>query len=320
MKPIRCLMIALGMLAGLATAQAQGSATRIVVGFPPGTGLDAMTRMVAERLSLSLQHTHIVENRPGDASRIATEHVKNATADGTTLLMTPFAPMVINPFLYARLRYDPTSDFAPVAHVASFGFAFATAVHVPATSLAGYIAAVRRDARFGQYSSAGAGSLPHFFSLVFAREAGIDMVHVNYKGTAPALNDLAGGHIASFIGTESDLRPMHVAGKIRVIATSGAQRSRVYPDVPTFRESGFKDLVGSGWYGLYAPAKTPSATLERLSAAVLEVLRIPEVRSKLEAMGMEVTGLPPAQLAAIQRADSDRWGPVIRASGIRLEQ
>lgn len=320
MKPIRCLMIALGMLACLTTAQAQGPATRIVVGFPPGTGLDAMTRMVAERLSLSLRHTHIVENRPGNASRIAIEHVKNAAADGTTLLMTPFAPMVINPFLYARLRYDPTSDFAPVAHVASFGFAFATAPHVPATSLAEYIAAVRRDARFGQYSSAAAGSLPHFFSLVFARDAGIDMVHVNYKGTAPALNDLAGGHIASFIGTESDLRPMHVAGKIRVIATSGAQRSRVYPDIPTFRESGFKDLVGSGWYGLYAPARTPSATLERLSVAVLEVLRMPEVRSKLEAMGMEVTGLPPAQLAAIQRADSERWGPVIRASGFRLEE
>jgi tripartite-type tricarboxylate transporter receptor subunit TctC len=308
------------MLALTAAAQVQGPTTRIVVGFPPGTGLDAMTRMIAERLSLSLKQTYIVENRPGDASRIAAEQVKNATADGATLLMTPFAPMVINPFLYARLRYDPTADFAPVAHVASFGFAFATALHVPATSVAEYIAAVRRDPRLGQYSSAGAGSLPHFFSLVFAREAGIDMVHVNYKGTAPALNDLAGGHIASFIGTESDLKPMHLAGKIRVIATSGAQRSRVYPDIPTFRESGFKDLVGSGWYGLYAPVKTPAATVERLSATVLEVLRTPEVRGKLEAMGMQVTGLPPAQLASIQKSDSEKWGPVIRTSGIRLEE
>ena len=319
MKLFRVWMVVIGVLACVATAQAQGPVTRIVVGFPPGTGLDAMTRMIAERLSGVLRHTHIVENRPGDASRIATEHVKNATADGTTLLMTPFAPMVINPFLYARLRYDPVKDFAPVAHVAGFGFAFATAVQVPATSVAEYIAAVRRDAKFGQYSSAGAGSLPHFFSLMFAREAGVEMVHVNYKGTAPALNDLAGGHIAAFIGTESDLKPMHGAGKIRVIATSGAQRSRVYPDIPTFSESGFRGLVGSGWYGLYAPAGTPAASIDRLSTAVLQVLNVPEVRGKLEAMGMEVTGLPPAALAAIQNADGEKWGPVIRASGLRLE-
>jgi tripartite-type tricarboxylate transporter receptor subunit TctC len=251
---------------------------------------------------------------------VATEHVKNAVADGTTLLMTPFAPMVINPFLYSRLRYDPVADFAPVAHVASFSFAFAVGIQVPVGSLAEYISAVKRDRRFGQYASAGAGSLPHFFSLVFARDAGVEMVHVNYKGTAPALNDLAGGHIAAFIGTESDLKPLHVAGKIRVIATSGPQRSRVYPEIPTFSESGFRDLVGSGWYGLYAPAKTPPATHERLSSAVIQVLRSPEVRDKLESMGMEVTGLPPAQLAAIQKADGDKWGPVIRASGIRLEE
>jgi tripartite-type tricarboxylate transporter receptor subunit TctC len=276
--------------------------------------------MIADRLSITLKQTHIVENRPGDASRIATEHVKNATADGATLLMTPFAPMVINPFLYSRLRYDPVTDFAPIAHVASFGFAFATGIQVPASSVAEYIAAVKNERRFGQYSSAGAGSLPHFFSLVFAREAGVEMVHVNYKGTAPALNDLAGGHIAAFIGTESDLKPMHVAGKIRVIATSGSHRSRAYPDIPTFSESGFRDLIGRGWYGLYAPAKTPAGTVERLSTSVLQVLSLPEVRGKLEAMGMEVTGLPPAQLSAIQKADSEKWGPVIRASGIRLEE
>jgi tripartite-type tricarboxylate transporter receptor subunit TctC len=320
MKLLRHCTIVFAVLACVASVQAQVATTRIVVGFPPGTGLDAMTRMIADRLSITLKQTHIVENRPGDASRIATEHVKNATADGTTLLMTPFAPMVINPFLYSRLRYDPVTDFAPIAHVASFGFAFATGIQVPASSVAEYIAAVKSERRFGQYSSAGAGSLPHFFSLVFAREAGIEMVHVNYKGTAPALNDLAGGHIAAFIGTESDLKPMHVAGKIRVIATSGSHRSRVYPDIPTFSESGFRDLIGRGWYGLYAPAKTPAGTVERLSASVLQVLSLPEVRGKLEAMGMEVTGLPPAQLSAIQKADSDKWGPVIRASGIRLEE
>jgi tripartite-type tricarboxylate transporter receptor subunit TctC len=320
MKLLRHCTIAFAVLAFAASVHAQVATTRIVVGFPPGTGLDAMTRMIADRLSITLKQTHIVENRPGDASRIATEHVKNATADGATLLMTPFAPMVINPFLYSRLRYDPVTDFAPIAHVASFGFAFATGIQVPASSVAEYIAAVKNERRFGQYSSAGAGSLPHFFSLVFAREAGVEMVHVNYKGTAPALNDLAGGHIAAFIGTESDLKPMHVAGKIRVIATSGSHRSRAYPDIPTFSESGFRDLIGRGWYGLYAPAKTPAGTVERLSTSVLQVLSLPEVRGKLEAMGMEVTGLPPAQLSAIQKADSEKWGPVIRASGIRLEE
>lgn len=300
-------------------AHAQSSTSRIVIGFPPGTSLDAMTRMMADRLGAALKQTYIVENRAGGAARVATEHVKNSPPDGNTLLMTPFASMVINPFLYPTLRYDPVADFAPIAHVAGFHFAFAAGAHVPTKTLRDYIDAVKREPDFGQYSSAGAGSLPHFFSLVFARDAGIKMVHVNYKGTAPALNDLAGGHIAAFIGTEADLRTLHVAGKVRVLATSGPNRSSVYPDIPTFSEAGFKNLVGAGWYGLYAPAKTPSAVIERISAAALQILRSQEVKAKLEGIGMEVTGLPAAELAAIQKADGEKWGPVIRASGIKLD-
>ena len=298
---------------------AQSGTIKMVIGFPPGVSLDAMTRLLGDRLAVALKQSVIVENRAGGAARIATEHVKNAAPDGNTLLMTPFASMVINPFVYSSLRYDPVADFTPIAHIASFHFAFASGAHVPVKTLREYIDAAKRDDKLGQYSSAGAGSLPHFFSLLFARDAGLNMNHIPYKGSALALNDLMGGHIAAFIGTVADVRPLHMGGKARALATSGPTRSKDLLDVPTFRESGFANLVGGGWYALYAPAKTPRAVVERISAAVIQIVRNPEVNAKLESMGMEPSGLPAAELLAIQKADGEKWGPVIRASGFKLD-
>lgn len=315
---ILCLALMLGVLAP-SICMGQAGATKIVLGFPPGTSLDAMTRMLANGIASTLNQTVVVENRAGDAARIATEYVKNAAPDGKTLLMTPFAPMVINPHLYAKLRYDPVGDFTPIAHVGSFDFAFAAGAHVPAKNLRDYIDAVKRDVKYGQYSTGGTGSLPHFLTLVLARDAGLSMSHVSYKGTAPALNDLMGGHIAAFMGTVADVRPLHLSGKIRALATSGANRSAALPDVPTFKESGFDNLVGGGWYGLYAPAKTPAPVVERISSAAMQFLRDPGVRSKLDAMGIEATGLAPSALAASQKADSAKWSPVIRASGLKID-
>jgi tripartite-type tricarboxylate transporter receptor subunit TctC len=308
-----CLAAALAL-----PAAAQEKTIRILVGFPAGAGLDTMTRLVADRMRVSLGQPVVVENRPGASGQIAMSALKNAAPDGLTLVMTPLVTVVTAPHVYANLPYDAFADFAPVAHTADFLFAFTVGPGVPANSLANYVALVKKEPKYGNYASAGTGSLPHFFSLLFAGAAGIKMNHIGYKGTAPALTDLLGGQLGAFMGTVSDVAAQHKAGKMRVLATSGARRARELPEVPTFRELGFA-IEGAGWYAAYAPAKTPKATVDRLANAIIEAIKSPPVREKLEALGMEPTGLGPAELAEIHKSDFNKWGPVIKASGFKPE-
>jgi tripartite-type tricarboxylate transporter receptor subunit TctC len=300
------------------SALAQEKTTRILVGFPAGAGLDSMTRLVAEKMRVSLGQAVLVENRPGAGGRIVMDALKGSPADGSMLVMTPLVTVVTAPHIYKDLRYDAFADFAPVAHTANFLFAFAVGPTVPATSLKEFVSLSKKDPKYGNYASAAPGSLPHFFSILFADASGLKMNHIGYKGTAAALTDLLGGQIASFMGTVSDVAAQHKAAKVRVVATSGAQRSRHLPEVPTFKELGY-NIEGGGWYAAYAPASTPLATITRLSVSMIEALKAPDVRDKLEALGMEPTGLGPAELARIQKADYDKWGPVIRASGFKPE-
>ena len=301
-----------------APAAAQDRTLKILVGFPAGAGLDTMTRLVADKMRVSLGQPVVVENRPGAAGQIAMSAVKAAPPDGLTLVMTPLVTVVTAPHVFAKLPYDAFADFTPVAHTANFLFAFTAGPTVPANSLAEFVGLVKKDVKYGNYASAGTGSLPHFFSLLFADTAGIKMNHIGYKGTAPALTDLLGGQISAFVGTVSDVAAQHKAGKVRVLATTGARRAKELPDTPTFRELGF-NIEGNGWYAAYAPAKTPKETVDRLANAMVEAIRSPDVRDKLEALGMEPTGLGPAELGRIHKTDYDKWGPVIKASGFKPE-
>jgi tripartite-type tricarboxylate transporter receptor subunit TctC len=310
------ILIAALLLA--APAAAQDKTVKFLVGFPAGAGLDTLTRLVADRMRVRLGQPVVVENRPGADGRIAMDLLKASPADGLTLVMTPLVTVVTAPQVFPNLRYDPFADFAPVAHAASFLFAFAVGPNVPAKSLSEYIAFVKQDPKNGSYASAGSGSLPHFFSVLFGETAKASMVHVGYKGSAPAITDVIGGQLPAFMGTASDLAAQHKAGKLRVIATSGAQRARVMPEVPTFRDQGFS-IEGAGWYAAYAPAKTSKDAVDRLAAAIVEGIKSPDVREKLEALGMEPTGFGPAELARIHKADYDKWGPVIKASGFKPE-
>jgi len=265
----------------------------------------------------SLGRPVVVENKAGAVGTIALETVKSAAKDGNTIMLTPVATMSIFPHSYAgSLRYDPFKDFAPVAHVASFQIGFAVGTSVPAQSLAQYVALVRKDPHAGYYASAAAGSIPHFLGVMFARAAGIEMVHVPYKGSAPAMQALAGGEISAASFVLSDIGALIKGGKARLLATAGKKRAAGYPEVPTFKESDY-DMEGEGWYGLFAPAATPRETLERLGAAAIQAVRDPSMRQRLEDMGLEPTGLPAAELARIMKADYDKWGPVIRASGFK---
>ena len=297
---------------------AQEGTIRIVLGFPAGASSDLLTRLLADQMRAALGQAVIVENRTGAGGQIANEAVKSAAPDGLTLLMTPVATMSIYPHSYAKLRYDPFNDFEPLAHLANFQLALGVSTKLQAATVADYVSLVKKDPNAGYYASAAAGSIPHFFGVMFARAADITLTHVPYKGTAQVLQALATGEIAAATTLAADIGALARAGKARILATTGAKRSPAFPDVPTFREAGY-DIEGSGWYGLFAPAATPGAIVARLSTAAIDAMRAATVRSRLESLGVEPTGLGPRELAAIMKRDYDRWGPVIKASGFKAE-
>jgi len=305
-------------LALAGTARAEEPPLKLVLGFPPGAGSDTLTRLVAEKMRASLGRTVVVENKTGAGGIVANMAVKQATPDGNTLLMTPLASMVAFPHSYTRLDYDSFKDFTPVAHVAFFQLALGIGAQVPATTLAEYVALAKKGGPVTDFASPAPGSLPHFFGLMFAKAAGIELTHGPYKGGAPAMQALLSGEIAAAVLTLTDLGQQARAGKVRVLATSGAKRSPQYPELPTFKESGY-DIEGSAWYALFAPAGTPKEIVDRLAAAAIDAVRQPDVKQRLEPFGMEPTGLGPAELAAILRADYDKWGPIIRASGFKAD-
>jgi tripartite-type tricarboxylate transporter receptor subunit TctC len=318
--PIRRRTLLLAGAAGLAgTARAQsGPPIRIVVGYPAGATSDALARALGEAMARDLGQPVIVENKVGAGGRIGNEFVKNAAPDGLTLLMTPVATMSIFASSYAgQLRYDPFKDFAPVAHLSNFQVGLGIGMQVPATTLAEYVAWVRSDpAKNGFYGSAATGSLPHFFGVMFAKAAGIELTHVPYKGTADAMQALAGGQIAALSTVAADLQMLVDSKKARLLAVAGERRSPAFASVPTFREQGF-DLTALPWYGLFAPSGTPPAALERLSKAAMEAVKGRALHDRMVGMGLEPTGAGPERLAAVMKADYERWAPAIRASGFK---
>lgn len=303
-----------------APAAAQEKTLKFVLGYPPGASSDLLTRLLAERMRPLLGMNTIVENKTGAGGIVGTEAVAKSPPDGLTLLLSPLAPMVTFPHSHGpAVRYDPFKDFEPVAHVSNFQLAMVVSAELPAKNAAEYVALVKKDPKAGDYASAAAGSLPHYLGVMFAKAAGIPMTHVPYRGTAPALQALIAGEVKAAMFVLADALTTVRAGKARLLAVAGRERSALAPEVPTFRELGY-DLEASGWYALFAPAGTPKDAIERYAKAAIEVVRAPDMKQRLEQMGLEPTGLGPADLAKILRADYDRWGPVIKASGFKPTQ
>jgi tripartite-type tricarboxylate transporter receptor subunit TctC len=298
-------------------AAAQERTLKVLFGYPPGSVGDILTRLVAERMRAGLDMNVIVENKPGAVGMIATEATKNSPPDGTTLLLSPLAPMVAFPHSHgAAVRYDPFKDFEPVAHISNFQLALLVNAELPAKSLAEFAAIVKKEPKMGDYASAAAGSLPHYLGVMFSKSAGLEMTHIPYRGTAPALQALLAGEVKSAFFVLADGLAQARAGKARLLAVAGAQRSVSAPDVPTFKEQGY-NLEASAWYALFAPAKTPKDVIERQAKAAIDAVRSPELKKRLDDMGLEPTGLGPAELARILKSDYDKWGPVIKASGFK---
>jgi tripartite-type tricarboxylate transporter receptor subunit TctC len=313
---MRTVALLLALLLAL-PAGAQDKTLKFVLGYPPGASSDLLTRLLADKMRPALGMHTIVENRTGAGGIVGTESVKNSPPDGTTLLLTPLAPMVAFPHSHgAAVRYDPFKDFAPVAHICDFQLALVVNAELPAKTVAEYVALVKRDPKAGDYASAAAGSLPHYLGVMFAKAAGLNMTHVPYRGTGPALQALLGGEVKAAMFVLADALTTVRSGKARLLAVAGAKRASMAPDVPTFKELGY-DLEASAWYALFAPAGTPKELIDKYAKAAIDVVRSPDMSQRLEQMGLEPTGLPPADLARILRADYDKWGPVIKASGFK---
>ena len=292
---------------------------KILVGFPAGGTADVLARVVADKMKDSLGQPVIVENRPGAIGRIAADAVKAATPDGTTIMVMPIGPMAVVPHVYADITYDPIKDFTPIAIGATFQFAIAAGPQSGAKNWNEFVAWARANPGKASYATSGAGSLPHFFGVLLGKGIGVTMLHVPYKGSAAYINDLIGGQVPAAIDAIADLTELHRAGKVTILACSGAKRSTALPDVPTFAELGVADVEALGWFGFFAPAKTPKPIVETLNRAINKALQSPDIAEKLSKLGFDPTTGTPEEFAKIVAADYAKWGPIVKASGFKPE-
>ncbi len=316
---LRALLAFLGL--GIAAhAGAQDGPVRILVGFGPGGTSDVIARLIMDRMKTTLGTPVVVENRPGANGFIAAEALKNAAPDGRTLMISPIAVTVFAPLTHSPLRYDPIRDFAPVSLAANFQFALVVGPGSPAKTLREYIAWVRANPAKATYGTPLAGGPAHFFGVMFARAAGVDLAVVPYKGGGPLVNDLLGGQVPAGITVFSESLKQHEAGRVRMLGMSGSQRSPAAPDVATFRELGFAGLEGAGWQAFHVTAGTPRPTIDRLSAAIASAIKAPEVSERLRAIGLEPVGSTPEELARRVAEDTAKWAPIVKASGFRADE
>ena len=292
---------------------------RIFVILPPGGTSDILARVLADHLRTKLRRPVIVENHSGGVGRIAVDALKREAPDGTTVLLAPIALPVIAPLLYKDLGYDPARDLAPIAQIATYEFALAVALDHPAHNLHEFVAWTRANPAGATFGTPGAGGLPHLLGAFFAKEANIQLLHVPYRGVVAAEVDLMGMQIAAAVSTLSDFVQLHRAGKLRILATTGVQRSSLTPDIPTFREQGFPSIEATGWLGVFAPARTPQPVIDQLSGAISAALQAPAVRERMVALGLEPTGTTPKELSAIIAADTVYWRRIIKESGFTPE-
>ncbi len=313
----------LSVLAQQAWAQAAPlESLKIVTGFTPGGTSDAICRRVAEKIAPSTYaKTALVENKSGAGGQIAIQFVRSAPADGATLLQTPMSMLGIYPHIYKKLPYDPVADLAPVTLGAVFDFGFAVGPMVPASvkNIPDFLAWCKANPTLANFGSPAAGSTPHFIGTLMGNYVVIDLKHIGFWGTQPAILDMIGGQIAAVSGPIGEFTQHVAAGKCRLLASSGAKRSQFAPNTPTLIEQGLKGFVYDEWFGFYVPAKTPVDIITRLNAAMRVALAAPETVNGLAMMGLVAQSSTPAELAARLKSDTELWAPLIKSIGFTAD-
>ncbi|SEF19532.1 MULTISPECIES: Bug family tripartite tricarboxylate transporter substrate binding protein [unclassified Variovorax] len=302
-----------------AAVRAEPKTTRIVVSFTSGGPVDSVARVLSEQLGKELGRTVIVDNKPGANGAIGAVDVMKSAPDGGTLWFTSVGAAAVNPSLYEKLPYDMQRDFAPVSLVVNNVELLVTQQSNPARDAADFVAATKKRAEPVPMGSSGTGSIPHLAIEQLADSSGARLLHVPYKGAAPAITDLMGGQIGGFFGDVPGLLGHLQGGRLKALGVASNKRHPALPDVKTLEEQGIRGVDTNNWYALFAPAKTPPEVIDALSKAVRNTLANPGVREKLLKTGTEPVGSTPQELAAIQKRDSEKWAKLIRAKNIKAE-
>jgi tripartite-type tricarboxylate transporter receptor subunit TctC len=311
-------LLAATFLAGAASAQQNAKPLRIVVPFPAGGTADILPRVVAEKLRGAFPAGVVIENRTGAGGNIGAELVYTAPPDGETLLASPPAPIAINQYLYRKLSFDPTK-WVPVTVIATVPNVLVVNPKLPVHNVPELIAYLKANPGKLSYGSQGNGTTSHLTASMFMQLTGTEMVHVPYKGTAPALVDLIGGQIDVFFDNISSSLPFHQGGKLRILAVADAQRSRALPDVPTFAEQKLPAMNAVTWFAVVAPPGTPAAKVASIQKAIADALALPDVKQKFAEQGAEPRGWDPAQTGQFIQAESAKWNKVIKSANVTLD-
>jgi tripartite-type tricarboxylate transporter receptor subunit TctC len=311
-----CLMLAAGV-----QAQYPDKPVKVVVAWPPGSPTDAVARLVSDRLAQRLGQPITVENRAGANGTIGTTYVAKAAPDGYTLLFATADTHSINPHVYKSLPYDAMKGFEPISLVGVVNFLLISRANFEASDLPSLVAAAKQQPGKISFATWGTGSTAHIALALLEQAAGIQLLHVPFQGSAPALNALLGSQVDVMVtGGPQIADTNRKAGKIKVLGVSGTQRQAVLPDVRTFAEQGVPDANAGSWYGFVAPAGIPTAVRDRLANEIIAILKVPEVAQRISGFGWTVVGNTPAEFATFMRAELDRYGKVIKSRNIQLDQ
>ena len=326
MNQQRRLLLSAGAVAPFCFAsgvRAQSSGTAAIIsGFPAGGMGDAVSRPMAERLRGRYAASVIVDSKVGAGGRIAAEYVKRAAPDGLTILQIPGSIMVLYPHIYKKLAYDPVTDFIPVTTTAGYSASFTAGPGLPAEirTVADFIKWARANPKQSNYGVPAAGSSLHFAGMMLQKAAGFEFASVAYKGGAPLLQDLLGGQVPVSFNVLGEVWPHVKSGKLRSLAVAAAQRSPFLPEVPTFAEQGYSEIISQEWLGWFVPAKTPMETVRRLNALVRESLSAPELIESLATRGLQPWHQSPEEFAALFKTEYERWGRIAKATGFTAEE
>jgi len=316
----RRLVAALALLLAQAAFAQGGFPNRtitMVVGFAPGGGTDSVARVVAKKMGDSVGQTVIVENKAAAGGTVATHQVAKSPPDGYTILLGSVGSIAVWPHLNPKLPYDPLRDLAPITMAVEFPNVIVVNSTLPAKTLSEFVAAAKAKPGTIGYGSSGVGGIGHLAGALLALTAGIDIVHVPYKGGGPAMQDLLGGQIPAMVATPVTALPHVKSGKLRALATTGAARPAMMPDVPTVAESGYPGYEATNWYAYYAPAGTPKDVLARLHKELVDALNAPDVREQLDRQGVEAKPGTPEELTKYMERELATWGRVVKAAKIQ---